>query len=115
MQELFALRQEVIDLLMQELETCRQSGIRYAENEAEYRKALRIAILGERAKGTPATVTGDICRGMEDIADMKMARDSAEAVYKSSQEYINVLKLRLRIIQADIEREWSRPDGNGGF
>ena len=107
MQDLFALREEIIGLLMEELATCRQSGIKYAENEAEYRKALRIAILNERAIGTPVTITGDLCRGREDIADMKLSRDSAEAVYKSSQEYINVLKLRLRIVEADIEREWS--------
>ncbi len=47
------------------MKTCKESGCQYAENEAEYRKALRIAILNERQKGTPVTIIGDVCRGQE--------------------------------------------------
>ena len=37
-----------------------------------------------------------------------MARDSAAALYKAQQEAINVKKLQLRIIEAQIEREWGQ-------
>ena len=106
MQDLYATRYEIEQQLMEELTTCRNSGIQYAENEAEYRKALRIEILKERMDGTPVTIIGDICRGKEAIANLKMARDASEAVYKSSQEAINALKLRLRMVEADIQRDW---------
>jgi len=111
MQDLYAERDEITELLMQELDTCRKSGIKYAENEAEYRKALRLAILELRADGLPVTITPDVARGIPGIADMKMARDSSEAVYKSSQEFINVLKIRLRMVNDEIARAWS----NGGM
>ena len=61
----------LFDALMDELKALRQAGTQYAENEAEYRKALRVAIVEERAKGTPVTVISDLCRGREDIAQLK--------------------------------------------
>lgn len=107
MQDLYQAREEITSQLMQELETCRKSGIQYAENEAEYRKALRVSILNLRAEGLPVTITPDVARGEEHIANLKMARDASEAVYKSSQEFINVLKIRLRMVNDEIARAWS--------
>ena len=107
MQDLYAKRDELEDLLMQEAETYLKSGIKYAENIAAYRKAIRIETLKERAKGTAATITGDLVRGIEYVADLKQAAVSSEAVYKSSQEVINILKIRLRVVEAEIQRVWN--------
>lgn len=107
MQELHERLDELTDLLMEELDTCKTSGCQYAENEAEYRKALRLAILDERERGTPATLTSDLCRGRDDIAEAKRRRDCSEAIYKASQEAINVYKLRIRMLDAQIARIWS--------
>lgn len=116
MQDLFGQLDDLTDQLMEELETCRTSGCQYAENEAEYRKALRVAILEERGRGTPATITSDLCRGRPDIAEKKRLRDCSEAIYKASQEAINVYKLRIRMLDAQITRVWN--SGNvtqGGY
>ena len=116
MQDLYEQLDELTDLLMSELEVCRTSGCRYAENEAEYRKALRLAILEERRDGTPVTLTSDLCRGRPDIAERKRLRDCSEAIYKASQEAINVYKLRIRMINEQITRIWN--SGNvtqGGY
>ena len=116
MPELYAQLDELTDRLEAELATCRTSGCQYAENEAEYRKMLRLAILEERGKGTPVTLTGDLCRGRADVAEAKSRRDCAEAIYKASQEAINVLKLRIRMVDAQITRVWN--SGNvtqGGY
>ncbi len=107
MQDLYAKLDELTELLMQELEVCKTSGCQYAENEAEYRKRLRIEILGERDKGTPVTIISDICRGNPDIAALKQLRDCSEAIYKASQEAINVYKLRIRMVDAQITRDWN--------
>ena len=116
MQDLFDQLDSLTDQLMEALATCRSSGCRYAENEAAYRRALRVAILEERDKGTPVTITGDLCRGRPDIAELKRLRDCSEAIYTSSQEAINVLKLRIRTVDAQITRVWN--SGNvtqGGY
>ena len=114
MQDLYGQLDELTDLLMAELETCRTSGCQYAENEAEYRKALRLAILDERRKGTAVTVTGDLCRGRPDIAELKRLRDCSEAIYKASQEAINVYKLRIRMVDAQIARAWNSGGADQG-
>ena len=111
MQELLAKRDELSDLMHRELENMRRSGIQLAENEAQYRRALRVEILMERAAGTPVTITSDICRGKDEIADLRQARDCAEAVYKASQEAINVYKLEYRTVDNEISRIWN----SGGF
>ena len=96
MVELHEELDELTDRLERELETCRTSE--------------------ERRKGTPATVTGDLCRGREDIAALRCQRDCSEAIYRASQEAINVLKLRIRMVDAQITRIWN--SGNvtqGGY
>ena len=112
---MYAQREELFERLMAELDTLRRTGQQYAENEADYRKALRIAILEERSKGTPVTVISDLCRGREDIAELKQRRDCAEALYKASQEAINVYKLKIRTVDEDIKRTWSNGTGEGSY
>lgn len=107
MVELYEQLDELTDRLERELETCRTSGCALARNEREYRTALRLAILEERRKGTPVTVTGDLCRGREDIAALRCQRDCSEAIYRASQEAINVIKLRIRMVDAQIARVWN--------
>ena len=111
MQDLYAKRDELEGLLVEALDECRRSDIKLAENEAEYRKALMIEIAGAREGKVPVTIISDLCRGIPYIADLKQARDSAEAIYKASQEAINVNKLRLRMVDAEIQRTWN----SGGY
>ena len=71
--------------------------------------------LEERSKGTPVTVISDLCRGREDIAELKQRRDCSEALYKASQEAINVYKLKIRTVDEDIKRTWSNGTGEGSY
>lgn len=106
MQDLIQQVEDFTDALMDELAVCKTSGCQLADNERDYRVALRVAILEERDRGTPVTIIGDVCRGRPDIADKKRLRDCSEAIYKASQEAINVYKLRLRMIDQQMNREW---------
>ena len=111
LQDLYAKRDEIERLLMEEAETFRKSGIQFAENTAEYRKAIRVETLKERAKGTPVTAISDLVRGLAYVAELNQAVISSEAVYKSSQEVINILKIRMKTVEADIQRVWT----SGGY
>ena len=106
MQDLVASVYEVLDVLDDLVKQYEASGCQLAENEAEYRKALRIEQLTERQRGTPVSLIGDVCRGKPRIADLKLKRDSAEAIYKATGEAINVNKLRLRTLNEMIAREY---------
>ena len=110
MQDLYRERNEIVAELVRETDIMRSSGCQFAHNESEYRKAVRIETLKERMEGTPVTVISDLVRGIEYVAQLNDERKCAEAIYKSSQEKINVLKLRLRIVEGDIERAWHSSD-----
>ena len=107
MQDLYAERNAIIGELKAECETMRNSGCQFAHNESDYRKAVRVETLKERMEGTPVTVISDLVRGIPYVAELRDALKCSEAMYKSSQEKINVLKLQLRIVEEGISREWS--------
>lgn len=86
-----------------------QIGIRgkaYAQAECDYRTALSKKILEYRADGMPVTIISDICRGLPDIARLRLERDIAQTVYESAKEAINGYKLQIKILDAQVEREW---------
>ena len=81
-------------------------GRAYAEAEQKYKIALAKKILIERDKGTPVTIISDLCRGDAEIARMRFERDCADVGYKAAMEAINSYKLQIRILDAQIQREW---------
>ena len=86
-----------------------QLGVRgkaYAQAECDYRTALSKKILEFRADGMPVTIISDICRGLPDIAKLRLERDIAQTVYESAKEAINGYKLQIKILDAQVEREW---------
>ena len=78
-----------------------------AQAEHDYKVALSKKILLERDKGTPVTIISDICRGDREIAMLRFERDVAEVSYDAAKEAINGYKLQIRILDAQIQREWS--------
>ena len=94
-------KSKLLDAAVQELG---KRGRSYAQSE--HRIALAKRILDERSKGTPVTIISDICRGDREIAKLRFERDCAEVVYKSALEAINAMKLQLRMLDAQVEREW---------
>lgn len=98
-----ALKTSMLDTAIRKLGT---RGSAYAEAERDYRCALAKQILSEREKGTPVTIIGDICKGKKEISELRFKRDCAEVMYKSALEAINSYKLQIRIMDAQIEREW---------
>ena len=82
-------------------------GKAYAEAEREYKICLRQHALELRAtQDMPVTLINQVVYGIEEVADKRFKRDVAESMYKTSQEAINTLKLKIRILDAQIAREW---------
>ena len=95
-------------LLDQAVKELRSRGNELAEAEREYKVALAKAILEERSKGTPVTIMGDLCRGRADIATLRFQRDCAKVLYRSALEYIQTVKLELKLLENQICREWGQ-------
>jgi hypothetical protein len=58
----------------------------------------------------PVTLINQIIYGVPEVADKRFKRDVEEANYKANLEHINVVKLQLRLLEAQLSREW----GNSG-
>ena len=94
------------EILDKSIRSLRGLGIAHAQAKHDYQEALAKKILIERDKGTPVTIISDICRGDSHIAKLRFERDVAEVAYKAAMEAINGLKLQIKILNAQIEREW---------
>lgn len=94
-----------LDLSVKQL---RKSGTEYAQAEQNYKICLRQEALKLRAdENMPVTLINQIIYGVPEVARLRFERDIKEAVYDANKEAINTLKLKLRIIEGQLNREWS--------
>lgn len=84
----------------------RKTGTEYAEAERDYRMALSEEILRMEADGRPVTNLYNIARGKKQVAEAKYRQIASEALYKANMEAIQGIKLQIRVIQAQIDKEW---------
>ena len=94
-------------LLTEALEQLKLRGRNYAKAYREYRVLLSKELLRLRADGIPVTIAYDIARGDLEVANAKEQEIITESLYKSCQEAINTYKLKIKIIQEQINKEWS--------
>lgn len=104
------IRQKV-ELLDKAITQLGKRGRAAAQAERDYRVEMSKKVLMERDKGTPVTIISDVCRGDPDIAKLRFERDVADVVYKSAMEAINGYKLQIKILDAQLDREWNRSGG----
>lgn len=77
-----------------------------ARAERNYKVLLAQESLKLHGEGMPVGLIDKVIYGVESVADARMERDIAEARYKACQEAINSLKIQLRMIDNQIDREW---------
>lgn len=87
----------------------RKNGTEYAEAEMTYKILLRTECLKLRDEGMAIGMISLTCYGIPSVAEARFRRDIAKAVYEANQEAINSLKLQLRLIESQIQREWGSP------
>lgn len=88
-------------------------GVELAEAERDYKICLRQHALELRTtQDMPVTLINQTVYGIPEVADKRFKRDVAEAMYKTAQESINTLKLKIRILDAQIAREWGAAGKN---
>lgn len=95
---------------IQELEvsirSLRKTGTNYAEAERDYKILLRQEVLKLRDEGQAIGVITLICYGIPSVAEARFKRDTAETIYRANQEAINSIKLQLRLLESQIQREY---------
>ena len=94
---------KMLDKAIKDLAT---NGYSLAQAEKEYKISVNKKALELRAENIPVTLINLIIYGFEDIAQLRFTRDVAEVKYNSNLEYINTIKLQLRILENQFNREW---------
>lgn len=92
----------------------RKSGTAYAEAERAYKVKLRETALRLRSQDMAVGMINMTVYGVPEVAELRFQRDVAEAVYKANLEAINSIKLQLRLLDAQISREWGQ-SGTGSM
>ena len=85
----------------------RKTGSEYAKAYTDYRVALAKELVILKNDGYAITLASDIARGKPEIAHLKFEEISKEAIYKANMESINALKLEIKILQNQIDKEWT--------
>lgn len=89
-----------------------ENGSEYAKCEKEYKILLRQEVLKLRNEGEAIGVIQLTCYGIPSVAEARFKRDVSEAIYRANQEAINTLKLEIRLIESQLQREYTNISNN---
>lgn len=88
------------------IKSLRKTGQEYAEAYTNYRIKLAAKLVELKSGGMPVTIAYDVARGEQSTAKAKYNEIVKYAIYQANQEAIQSLKLQIRIIEGQIQREW---------
>jgi hypothetical protein len=101
------MKTQQLDMSIKQLRT---SGTEYAQAEKDYKVLLRQECLKLRDDGMAIGMIDKTCYGIPSVAEARFKRDVAEAVYKANLEAINSIKLQMRLLENQLQREWQQSD-----
>lgn len=81
-------------------------GREYAQAEHDYKMELAKEAIRLRNTDMPVTQINLVIYGSGKVPNMRFKRDTAQVMYETSKENINALKLQIRLLEAQIDREW---------
>lgn len=104
--DLYTELQTKTQQLDRSIKQLRTSGTEYAKAERKYKVLLRQECLKLRDEGMAIGMIDKTCYGIPSVAEARFQRDVAEAVYKANLEAINSIKLQMRLLENQLQREW---------
>ena len=109
--DLYNELQQKIKELEISIKQLRTSGTNYAQAERDYKILLRQEVLKLRDEGQAIGVITLTCYGIPSVAEARFKRDIAETIYKANLEAISTIKLQIRVLENQINREFGM-EGN---
>ena len=100
------LQQKIKELEIS-IKELRTSGTNLAKCEKDYKVLLRQECLKLRDEGMAIGMIDKTCYGIPSVAELRFKRDIADTIYKANLEAINGIKLQIRIISNQIDKEYS--------
>lgn len=97
---------------LKDLDSCvkmlRTNGTKMADAEKKYRIALKKKVVEMRANKIALGEINLTIYGDEEIAALRYERDIAQVVYEANKESINVIKLQIKIISEQLNKEYGQ-------
>lgn len=81
-------------------------GREFAQAEHDYKIELAKEAMRLRSTDMPVTQINLVIYGSNNVPKLRFKRDEAQVMYETSKENINVLKLQMRLLESQIDREW---------
>lgn len=81
-------------------------GREYAQTEHDYKMELSKEAIRLRSTDMPVTQINLVIYGSGEVPNKRFKRDTAQVMYETAKENINVLKLQMRLLESQIDREW---------
>ena len=100
-------RNEALRMMQVAEKAAKARGITWSRKEAEYYTAKADETFELYREGTPATVIAQIIKGMPRTNKALELRIAEKVGYENANEAVQCYKLIARMLEADIEREWS--------
>ena len=105
--------QEKIIELNKCIEDTRNKGILYNNAEYEYKVKLRLEALNLKyEEDMPVTLINQVIYGVPEVAELRLKRDKAQTIYETAKEKVNILKLQIRILDSQLQREYNNRYGD---
>lgn len=105
--DLYTELRQLTEQLEISIKSLRKTGTAYAQAEKDYKVLLRQECLKLRDEGMAIGMIDKTCYGIPSVAEARFKRDVAEATYKANSEAINSIKLRMRLVENQLQREWT--------
>ena len=104
--ELVTKLNDLTTRLTQGIKLMGQYGREYAQAEHDYKVQLAEEAIRLRNTDMPVTQINLVIYGSGKVPKMRFNRDTAQVMYETAKENINVLKLQMRLLESQIDREW---------
>ena len=106
--ELFSQRDDLSKKLSEGIRLMAKYGNEYAKAEHDYKIEVAKTALELKDSGMAVTMIGMVIYGTKKVPEYRLKRDIADVMYRTAQENINSIKLQLRLLEAEIERQWEQ-------
>lgn len=105
---LWVRRQECMNLLDLALSECKVRGNTFAHAKNRYYTEKSKESFHLLNAGYANTFIQTVIKGRPSVAEAMLDYDIANVEYENAMQAINVYKLKLRALEAEIEREWEQ-------
>lgn len=108
-QDLYSERESLRRKLDKCIRMLRETATDYAKADRAYNEAVAACWMRLRDKDMPIGMISKVYKGDREVAEKRFAMIQAEAIKDANKEAVMSYKLQLRLVEDQIQREWSSP------